>query len=118
MRRLKLFLSKIRRRTILNEVEKSGIIIGINSFTSLSNEPNTGAYGTSKAAFHHLLQVAREEAKPKGIEILEAFIDETSFPEDDNEKMKKFFRDAARQLIVACNPLSCAHQLEFHIRFS
>ncbi len=99
-------------------MQENSIIIGINSSLSRLKTPKSAAFASAKAGMHQLLAVAREEAKIRKIEILEAFIDEETLPRDNKDKMKKFYRDAARQIVIACNPLSSAHQLEFYLGYS
>jgi NAD(P)-dependent dehydrogenase (short-subunit alcohol dehydrogenase family) len=100
------------------KMQRGGVIIAINSNKFDAGGPNNSIYSASKTALHQMLNVAREEAKSYDLRIVEVFINETSLHNADDIKQKKFLRDASRQILLASNPHSCAHQKELHIEFS
>jgi NAD(P)-dependent dehydrogenase (short-subunit alcohol dehydrogenase family) len=49
---------------------RGGVVLNISSDAAINPYPRWGAYGTSKAALHHLSRIWNEELSPEGIRFL------------------------------------------------
>ncbi|MCD4656989.1 MAG: SDR family oxidoreductase [Planctomycetes bacterium] len=96
----------------MNENSKI-VVINTNKFNQ--NVVQSAAYCASKAALHKFLKSARIEASQHSIDLIEAIFDESTYKDCDKEKLMEFFRDAAKQIIIALNPTSKANHQELHI---
>ena len=94
--------------------ENSKIIV-VNSNKTSTNSKLSAAYCASKAALHSFLQNAKAEASKLDIDLIEAIFDESTYADCSKDKIRNFYRDAAKQIIIAINPLSNVNHQELHL---
>ncbi len=99
----------------LSYMTENSKIVVINTDKFNPKTDQSAAYCASKAALHSFLQIARTEASKHDIDLIEAIFDESTYLDCSKDKLKTFYRDAAKQIIIAINPLSEANHQQLHL---